>query len=149
LFVCFSFRFFFYFVSRFEIYFTSSVSFAFQQLYSNATFTDQFSAFFAAVARTYAPLARALIGYEILNEPWAGDVIADPLLLIPGVADKQNLQPFYEKVAAAIRSVQPTTGVLFFEGMTWDDGTHRPPCSGILSLRMFNLFFFVLFLLGY
>ena len=31
--------------------------------------------------------------YELLNEPWPGDTLADPLLLLPGVADKRNLQP--------------------------------------------------------
>ncbi len=77
-----------------DIYGTSSVSFAFQQLYSNRTFSDQFAAFWAAVARVYKPLTHLLVGYELLNEPWAGDVLADPLLLVPGVADKYNLQVF-------------------------------------------------------
>lgn len=91
------------------------------QLYTNASFSGQFAAFWAAVASAYAPLGGdALVGYEVLNEPWAGDVLANPALLVPGVADRANLQPFYEQVARAIRAVAPN-GVLLFEGVTWDD----------------------------
>jgi endoglycosylceramidase len=104
-----------------DYYATSAVSFGFQQLYTNATFSDQFAAFYAAVASAFTPLARNLVGYEVLNEPWAGDVLADPLLLVPGVADAANLQPFYERVAAAVRAVTPRKGVLLYEGVTWDD----------------------------
>ena len=105
-----------------DFYSTSAVSFAFQQLYTNRTFSDQFAAFWAAVAAAYLPLGGdALIGYEALNEPWAGDVLADPALLVPGVADRANLQPFYESVAAAIRRVAPKDGIVFYEGVTWDD----------------------------
>ncbi len=104
-----------------DYYLTSAVSFGFQQLYTNATFATQFAEFYGAVAAAFTPLARNLVGYEVLNEPWAGDVLADPLLLVPGVADAANLQPFYERVAAAVRAVAPRTGVLLYEGVTWDD----------------------------
>jgi len=106
-----------------DFYSSSAVSFAFQQLYTNDTFVGAFSSFYAAVTRAYAPLASGVLGFELLNEPWAGDVNADPLLLVPGVADLQNLQPFYDKVAAAIRAAAaPLPGpVLFYEGVTWDD----------------------------
>jgi hypothetical protein len=40
---------------------------------------------------------------------------------VPGVADRANLQPFYEQVARAIRAVAPAAGVCFYEGVTWDD----------------------------
>lgn len=36
-----------------------------------------------------------VIGFELINEPFAGDFYRDPLLMYPGVADKKNLQPFY------------------------------------------------------
>jgi endoglycosylceramidase len=62
-----------------------------------------------------------LIGYELLNEPWAGDVLADPALLVPGVADLAVLQPFYERVVRAIRAVTGEKGIVFVEGVTWDD----------------------------
>ena len=34
-----------------------------------------------------------VLGYEIMNEPWCGDVYEDPTLLVPGVADRRYLQP--------------------------------------------------------
>ena len=104
-----------------DYYVSSAVSYAFQQLYTNATFYNAFSAFWSTLALAYAPLSRGLIGFELLNEPWAGDVLADPTLLIPGIADRMNLEPFYKHVVAAIRNVTPTVGVIFYEGVTWDD----------------------------
>ncbi len=37
-----------------------------------------------------------------MNEPFAGDVFKDPLLMLPGVADLKNLQPFYDGIAPSI-----------------------------------------------
>lgn len=56
--------------------------------------------------------------YELINEPWAGDYIDNPLLILPGVAGATNLQPFYEKLSMAIRSVDNDT-LIFYEPVTW------------------------------
>ncbi len=56
--------------------------------------------------------------YEIINEPWAGNYFTNPTLLLPGVAGATNLQPFYEKIARAIRSVDNDT-LIFYEPVTW------------------------------
>ena len=32
-----------------------------------------------------------VLGYELINEPWVGDVTADASLLLPGVAGERNL----------------------------------------------------------
>ena len=75
---------------------------------------DQFALFWGEVARTFAGsktwnlLDRLshtwvhlnftdehVLGYEIMNEPWCGDVYEDPTLLVPGVADRRYLQPMY------------------------------------------------------
>ena len=58
------------------------------------------------------------IRYELINEPWAGDIYADPLLLLPGNAGSQNLQRIYESLAAAIRKVDEQT-LIFYEPVTW------------------------------
>ena len=42
--------------------------------------------------------------YELMNEPWAGDIWHDPELLVPGVADIRNLAPMYENLNKAIRA---------------------------------------------
>ncbi len=56
--------------------------------------------------------------YELINEPWAGNYFDHPSLLLPGVAGATNLQPFYEKIAKAIRSVDNDT-LIFYEPVTW------------------------------
>jgi endoglycosylceramidase len=105
-----------------DYYLTSAVGAAFAQLYTNATFVAAYADFWRATAAAFAPLpGGALLGYEAMNEPWAGDVLAHPALLVPGVADRALLQPFYGAVAAAIRGVAPDAGVIFYEGVTWDD----------------------------
>ena len=61
-----------------------------------------------------------VLGIELINEPWAGNVFQDPELLIPGVADLKTLQPAYQVVAAEIRKRNDEV-LLFFEGTTWSD----------------------------
>ena len=39
-----------------------------------------------------------MLGYELMNEPWAGDVVADLSLMLPGVAGRRNLAPAWERV---------------------------------------------------
>ena len=75
----------------------------------------------AAAWKAFATTFRStkgIIGYELLNEPFAGDIYEDPLLLLPGNAGAQNLLPAYDKVAASIRAVDDET-VILFEPTTW------------------------------
>jgi endoglycosylceramidase len=60
-----------------------------------------------------------VIGYELMNEPWAGDVYEEPSLLIPGAADRNKLQQLYDDAAASIREVDREHLVLF-QGVTWE-----------------------------
>ena len=55
---------------------------------------------------------------EIINEPFAGNFYADPLLLVPGVAGKKNLQRMYDHVAPSIRA-HDRRHMIFFEPVTW------------------------------
>ena len=55
-----------------------------------------------------------------MNEPFAGDVFANPFLMEPAKADLLNLQPFYDIVSPYIRNVDPTRLVLF-EPVTWSN----------------------------
>ena len=43
----------------------------------------------------------------------------NPFLLVPGIADRLNLQPAYNSLQKAIREVD-TKHNIFFEGITWD-----------------------------
>lgn len=62
----------------------------------------------------------AVLGYELINEPWAGNVFLDPSLIVPTVADRKNLQPLYDNTAKTIREVD-TQHPILFAGVTWDD----------------------------
>ncbi len=44
--------------------------------------------------------------------------MANPALVLPGIAGATNLQPFYDKIAKAIRSVDDDT-LIFYEPVTW------------------------------
>jgi endoglycosylceramidase len=108
-----------------DYYATYAVGAAFQALYNTSAGIADFSAFWAAVVGAYAAVP-GVLGYELLNEPWAGDALRNPLLMVPGVADAVNLQPFYGEVAAAIRAAEAAAGVksprpVFAEPVTWDN----------------------------
>ncbi|MEB3019454.1 cellulase family glycosylhydrolase [[Mycobacterium] crassicus] len=51
-------------------------------------------------------------GYEIMNEPWPGSGYLSTAFGNP-FFDTQQLSPFYDQVTAAIRSVDPSTPILF------------------------------------
>lgn len=55
-----------------------------------------------------------VLGYELINEPFAGNPYANPTILLPGEAGRHNLQPLYDALAAAISEVDSDT-LLFFE----------------------------------
>ncbi|KNC51965.1 endoglycoceramidase [Thecamonas trahens ATCC 50062] len=95
----------------FEYYFTHAVSYAYQGLYDNHNGT--LDSFFKD--NPY------VLGYELLNEPWAGDIYADPELLEFGVAGRKNLAPMYEKINAAIRSVDDEH-LVFYEDAVSNQG---------------------------
>lgn len=101
-------------------YFSFAVSQAFQSLYENKWgWADLFARYWQIVATSFNDQP-GILGYELINEPWAGDMYRNPLLLVPGVADHLNLAPFYEKLQMAIRSVDPDR-ILFMETVTFED----------------------------
>lgn len=103
----------------FDYYLTSEVSAAFQCLYDNQRTQWQ------ALGDVWRMLAAAfkdsdnVLGYEIINEPWFGDIYNHPELLEPGRTEKTYLQPMYSLVHDAIRQVDDRK-IIFFEGMTTD-----------------------------
>ncbi|CAF1172342.1 unnamed protein product [Adineta steineri] len=102
----------------FDLYLTEACSHAFQCLYDNiGGAIESMSDFWRVVATTYKNYSN-ILGYEIINEPWAGNYFANPTLFLPGIAGEKNLQPLYEKVAKAIRSVDNDT-LIFYEPVTW------------------------------
>ena len=58
-----------------------------------------------------------VLGYEIMNEPFAGNFYKDPLLLLPGNGGK-NLEKMHDYVAESIRQVDDRH-IILFEPVTW------------------------------
>lgn len=99
---------------------TEAVGVAYQNLYNNTNgLRDSFARFWATVAENFANNPY-IIGYDIMNEPWAGNVFGDPLLFIPKVADRKNLAAFYEAVHTELRK-KDNHHNFFFESVTWDE----------------------------
>ena len=91
-----------------------------QSLYDNEQqIQDQFAQFWATVAYHFSSNPYVL-GYELLNEPWAGDIYRHPDQLEPreqtwrervrydfpqpaDISDPKNLMPMYKKLHSAIR----------------------------------------------
>ena len=103
---------------------TEAAAQAYGDLYDNvgktATSTgmlDDLAEFWSRSAQLFANVS-GIIGYELINEPFAGDFYKDPLVLLPGVAGANNLMKMYDTVAQAIRR-HDLNHVIFFEPVTW------------------------------
>ena len=106
---------------------TYAVGAAAQRLYDNDKgILDRFGDMWKLIAGKVKDFPNVL-GYELINEPWIGDV---PLsfeefiptnphwnLWFPGEADKKNLQGFYTKLHENIRTVD-NDSIIFFEPST-------------------------------
>jgi endoglycosylceramidase len=99
-------------------YLSQAIGVAFQYLYDNyGGSMDSMAQFWAKVASLFKESPNVL-GYELINEPWAGDIYSIPPLLAPGNAGARNLAPAYNKINAAIRQIDNKT-LLFYEPVTW------------------------------
>ncbi len=86
----------------FAAYESPQITACFDHLWQDADGVQE--AFAAAWAQLAGRLANEprVLGYDLLNEPWSGSANAGD-----GTFGSQLLQPFYEKVMAAIRAVDP------------------------------------------
>ena len=106
---------------------------SYQALYKNVSGTlDRWAAVWAHVAARFDSRPE-IIGLELLNEPFAGDLYHHPTIMVPRPsptnADRRNLQPAYEAIARALRQVNSDV-LIFFAGVTWGDlgaGFTKPP----------------------
>eukprot|EP01006_Ploeotia_vitrea_P017907 TRINITY_DN49147_c0_g1_i1.p1 TRINITY_DN49147_c0_g1~~TRINITY_DN49147_c0_g1_i1.p1 ORF type:complete len:506 (-),score=47.68 TRINITY_DN49147_c0_g1_i1:40-1557(-) len=128
---------------------TEAGSMAYQNLYKNHFgLADSFGRSWSLVAKTFKQTPN-IVGVELLNEPFAGYFYDNPLLMYPGVADKENLQPFYDKLEPYIHSEDPDR-LIFFESTTWDDAwgekifdvgfTHPPGHSTNASVLSYHYY---------
>jgi endoglycosylceramidase len=126
-------------------YFTYSIGAAAQRLYDNDRgILDRFGEFWQLIASRVKYLPNVL-GYEVINEPWLGDVPLtlgelDPIinpdhwdLWLPKVADRKNVAKMYRVLHEYIRQVdndsiiffEPATGGNFLDG--WPVGFEEGP----------------------
>jgi endoglycosylceramidase len=98
---------------------TLAAGHAYDSLFLNVNnMTEAWGAFWAKTASAVKGLDNVL-GFELMNEPFAGDPFTHPLLMEPGRADWERLQPAYDVVVRHIRAVDDAT-LVFFDGVTWD-----------------------------
>lgn len=101
-----------------DSYFTEVDATVIQDVYDNTHGgMDALTIFWETVASYYKDQQNVL-GYELMNEPWVGNELANPLLMLPGKAGHDNLEPMHNKLAKAIRGVDKET-MLLFEPVTW------------------------------
>lgn len=100
-------------------YLSYATSTAIGNLYDNfKNLRDRFANYWRKTASHFSSNI-FVIGYELMNEPFAGNIYSDPLLLVPGVADRMKLQPLYDQINQAIRE-SDATHLVFFQGVTWE-----------------------------
>lgn len=105
----------------FQYYLTEEVSASFQCLYDNVNgLWNDLGDFWVAIAKHFKGNS-AVLGLELINEPWAGDYFEDPKrLIVPGYAEKHSLQPLYQYLHKRVREEGDDEALLFYEGVTWD-----------------------------
>lgn len=97
---------------------TEASAAAYQDLFDNRHgMLDDFVAFWSHAAEQFKDVP-GVIGYDVINEPFAGNFYQDPSLLLPGVAGKKNLQRMYDILAEAIRK-HDDRHIIFYEPVSW------------------------------
>ncbi|DBA00768.1 TPA: hypothetical protein N0F65_004673 [Lagenidium giganteum] len=113
----------------FNIYMTPEVASAFDKFYNSEAATDSLVNYFVKLAKAFKNSPYAL-GFDLFNEPFPGDVYNKPWLLQGGKADREYLQPLYEKIQAAIRK-EDASKIMFYEPVQFPDTF--PLFGGIVS----------------
>ena len=102
--------------SWFDYQFSNDAGKAYENLYLNPEPWINFWEIVVSYFKNYSNL----IGYELFNEPWAGDIYSQPSLLYPGETDRKYLLPLYTEVHNRIREIDKNH-LIFYSSVTWDD----------------------------
>jgi len=113
----------------FKYYMADEVGVMFQCLYENRDgLWDSLAGYWQKVASRFSE-TKNVLGYELINEPWLGDIYRNKDLLLPQQTEKRYLQPMYDYVSKSIREVDENK-IIFFEGVTidyWPSGFSSVP----------------------
>jgi endoglycosylceramidase len=97
-------------------YLSESVNEAFGNFYNNTLgVRDKFVNFWSRVSAGFRNNSN-ILGYEIMNEPWPGDIYRHPEVF--GTGDATNLMPLYSDVSSQIRKNDPGRIILFQKALT-------------------------------
>jgi hypothetical protein len=102
------------FIGWSEFYMTDACGKAFQGLYDNTSVVARMvNAHWDAISKRFAG-HDGILAYEMLNEPWVGDYISNPeLLLESGKAEKETVGLYMERIHAVIRKNDPDTPIMY------------------------------------
>jgi endoglycosylceramidase len=119
-------------------YFTDAVNVVFQNLYDNYDgYLISLQNFWSIVVNRLNKYPN-ILAYELINEPWAGNVYDNPLNLEPGYFEKHTLQNVYMKLVNNIK----TDHIIMLEPLTWDyfpTGFTDLPKNTVLSYHIYCL----------
>ncbi|HJP66796.1 MAG TPA: cellulase family glycosylhydrolase [Actinomycetota bacterium] len=114
-------------------YFTPAASHAFDNFWLNRQgLQDQYAKAWVAVAKRFRN-SSAVMGYDLFNEPWAGLQWPTCINVLVGCPAFENLvlQPFFEKIISAIRTVDHSH-IAFWEAQQWTSGAGVQDWMGTL-----------------
>lgn len=95
-------------------YSTPEAADAFKRLYKNIDgLQDKFLAYWNVVSSYYVN-NNYVVGYDPINEPLPADLYEEPSYAVPGVFDKEGLQPLYIKFNNMLRK-NDMKKIIFFE----------------------------------
>ncbi|MDR3546672.1 MAG: cellulase family glycosylhydrolase [Candidatus Pacebacteria bacterium] len=105
------------------LYLSEAVNLAFEKLLTKGTeINREFNGFWEDVA-TYFSNNPNVMGYDLINEPFGGNMFTDPNSFFPGVSDRKYLTPIYEQLRDTIRKVD-SNHIIFFEPASTSLGLH-------------------------
>lgn len=101
------------FIGWSELYMTDACGKAFQQIYDGVgLMAEMFEAYWSTVAARYRGRA-GVLAYELMNEPWFGDLLKHPTLLLGGAAERGGVGEYMSRMHKVVRAADPDTLVLF------------------------------------
>lgn len=120
---------------NFASFYTSQESMnAFSALWNNEEgLADKFVAFWSKTSERLSN-NKYVVGYDPINEPYMGNFLKDPLLLIPGNFDKTKLAPLYTQLFEKYQANDPGS-------VMWFEPTPLPDEMGILGGIVFPVGF--------
>lgn len=102
---------------------TFQTALSYEEVYDNKDGRlDKWAAFWGKVASRFGK-HRNMLGFELSNEPFAGDFYSHPFNMLPWNADRNRLQSVFDRLATSVRENGGEESLIFFESVTWEVGS--------------------------